>query len=381
MALGNSSPEFAYKMLMFATICMIVLPIFITMYCPKIDMDMEPNQTLNELNEQFQDFTGSTPSSESVWALTGIYTPVNVDADGNITDEWGYTDDGWMYGERIINYVPSQYASNPNAWGVTYNDTQRTYYYSHDSTTVNKHIAGDLYTSVTMDVSKQSDIFFTNQGKHSDGGLFYYEFSGYRYSFQPVVESVTVDADGNKINIVPTQSSLNMIWYNWYGSSGISGQLILTGGQDQGVAYLTAQQIVSAFNPDNNTAKFNMTFNGVDMNVYIRIDPTYSSTLTVEECFNLGYWSMMVTSKSVDTESYNSASFEFNVYNIFETMIDLLTFNTADYGISGVGGTIASMVITVPLFLGLVCIGMSFYPVLIFAGIWSVLSAWSHGLF
>lgn len=377
---GDGSTEFAYKMLMFSVICLIVLPIFVSFYCPKIVMDMEDNETLNELNEQFLDFTGSTPSSESVWALTGIYTPVNVKEDGSFGNVWGYTPDGWIYGERVVNYTPSQYDGNPDAWAVTYNDQQRVYYYANTSTDVNKHDQGDLYTSVVMDVNKQSDIFFTSAGKTEESdGLFFYEFSGYRYSFQPVVESVTVDADGNLIDVVPNQSSLNLIWYNYYGSQGISGQLIL--GTDQGVAYLTAQQIVSAFNPDNNTSRFDMTFNGVDMGIYIRIDPTYSSTLSVEECFNYGYWSIMVTSKSVDTSAYVSASYEFNVNNIFETMIDLLTFNTSDYGISGVAGTIASMCITVPLFVGLICIGMSFYPVLIFAGIWGVLSAWSHGLF
>lgn len=376
---GDGNSEFAYKMLIFATIVMLVLPILINIYCPKISNSLEENETLQELNSQFQDFTGSSPSSESVWALTGIYTPVNVLADGTIGNVWGYTPDGWMYGERIVNYVPSQYSSNADAWRVSYNNSQTTYYYSNDSTQVNKHSAGDLYTNVVMDVNKQSSIFFTSNGKVEQGDLFYYEYSGYRYSFQPVVESVTVDADGNLIDVVPNQSSLNLIWYNYYGSQGISGQLIL--GTDRGVAYLTAPQIVSAFNSDNNTAKFQMTFNGVDMNIYIRIDPTYSSTLSVEECFNLGYWSIMVTSQSVDTSAYNSASYEFNIYNIFETMVDLLTFNMGDYGISGVAGTLASVVIVVPFFVGLICIGLSFYPVLIFAGIWAVMSAWSHGLF
>lgn len=376
---GDGNSEFAYKMLIFATVVMLVFPILINLYCPKISAGMEEDERLQDLNAQFTDFTGSSPSSESVWALTGIYTPVNVNADGTIGNVWGYTPDGWMYGERVVNYSPSQYSGNADAFRVSYNSAQTTYYYTDDSTQVNKHSAGDLYTSVVMDVNKQSNIFFTSAGKVSEGDLFYYEFSGYRYSFQPIVESVTVDADGNKINVVPNQSSLNLIWYNYYGSQGISGQLIL--GTDRGVAYLTAPQIVSAFNSDNNTAKFQMTFNGVDMNVYIRIDPTYSSTLSVEECFNLGYWSIMVTSQSVDTSAYNSASYEFNIYNVFETMIDLLTFNMGDYGISGVAGTLASMVIVVPFFVGLLCIGLSFYPVLIFAGIWSVLSAWSHGLF
>lgn len=377
--MGDTDTSFAYKMLIFSAVILIVLPIMINIFCPKMSGELEENDILNELNDQFRDFTGSSPSSESVWALTGIYTPVKVKEDGSIADVWGYTPDGWMYGERIVNYLPMQYNSNPNGWRVYYDDTTHTYKYSGTSTSVNKHEAGDLYTSVVMDVSKQSDIFFTTSGKVTDGDYFYYEFNGYRYSFQPVVESVTMDADGNQIAVVPNQSSLNLIWYNYYGSQGISGQLIL--GTDKGVAYLTADQIVSAFNSDNNTSKFNMTFNGVDMGIYIRIDPTYSSVMTVEECFNYGYWSIMVTSNSIDVGSYNSASYEFNVTNIFETMIDLLTFNTADYGLTGVAGILASMVIVVPLFIGLICIGMGFYPVLILAGIWGIMSAWGNGLF
>lgn len=378
---GDGSSEFAYKMLIFATIVMLILPIAINLYCPKMANEIEPNEKLEELNAQFMDFTGSSPSSESVWALTGIYTPMGVGADGSVTGNWGYTDDGWLYGERIVNYLPSQYAGNPDAWRVSYNDTQRTYYYTDSSTTVNKHDAGDLYTSVVMDVSKQSNIFFTSSGKVQDGDFFYYEFDGYRYAFQPVVESVTVDADGNQIGIVPNTTSLSLIWYNYYGNDGISGQLILSG-ENRSVGYLTGSQIVSAFDSDTNTSRFVMTFNGVEMYIYIRIDPTYTSSgMSVEECYNNGFWSIMVTSKSVDVSSYNSSSYDFNVYTIFETMIDLLTFNTADYGISGIAGTLASMLIVVPLFLGLICIGLSFYPVLIFAGIWAVLSAWSHGLF
>lgn len=372
---------FAYGMIFFGVITLLTLPIFINIFCPITANEMEENLTVQELNSQFTDFTGSSPSSESVWALTGIYTPYGVDADGNVSGTWGYTEDGWLYGQRIVNYLPSQYSSNPAGWSASYNEDSRTYYYGQTSTTVNQHEQGDLYTSVVMDVNKQSNIFFTSSGRVEDGDFFYYEFDGYRYSFQPVVESVTVDADGNQIGVVPNTTSLSLIWYNYYGNDGISGQLILSG-EDRSVAYLTGTQIVSAFDSDTNTSRFVMTFNGVEMYIYIRIDPTYTSSgMSVEECYNNGFWSIMVSSKSVDVGSLNSASYEFNIYNIFQTMLDVFTFNTDDYGLSGFAGTVASMVVTVPMFVGLLCLGMGYYPVLIFAGIWSVLSAWSHGLF
>jgi len=178
-----------------------------------------------------------------------------------------------------------------------------------------------------------------------------------------------VDNDGNRIPVTANTTSLSLIWYEYYGNSGISGQLILTG-SDSGVAYLTAQQIIYAFNNTTSTAKFNMTFNNVDMNVYIRINPYYlSQGLSIEECYNRGYWEIMVTSISTDVDAYNTTEFSFNIYNIFDTLIDLFTFDTADYGISGTMGTICSLVMVIPLYCALISIGITFYPALLIAGI------------
>ena len=111
---------------------------------------------------------------------------------------------------------------------------------------------------------------------------------------------------------------------------------------------MTGTQIVSAFDSDTNTSRFVMTFNDVEMYIYIRIDPTYTSSgMSMEECYNNGFWSIMVSSKSVDVGSLNSASYGFNIYNIFETMIDVFTFNTDDCGLSGFAGTVVPMVVTI----------------------------------
>ena len=89
----------------------------------------------------------------------------------------------------------------------------------------------------------------------------------------------------------------------------------------------------------------------------------------------------MVSSLSVDTDSVLSSDYEFNPYRVFQTMIDLLTFKTADYGLTGMAGALASIVVVIPLAVGVVVLGLNNYIVLILAGLYGVLSAWSWGLF
>ena len=84
---------------------------------------------------------------------------------------------------------------------------------------------------------------------------------------------------------------------------------------------------------------------------------------------------------SVDTDSVLSSSYEFNPYKVFETMIHLLTFNTADYGLTGIAGALASLVVVIPFAVAIVVLGLNNYIVLILAGLYAVLNAWSWGLF
>lgn len=371
---GGGNSTLAYGLLLFAVVTMTMLSFAMPFFAPATPMD-ESNLTLEDLENQYYEFTGSVPTSEAVWGLSGIYTPYGVDTDGNASSVWGRTDDGWLYGQRVVNYTPTQYADS-TAYSCSYNDDQRLYYYSSASTTVNQHKQGDLYGAVVMDVDKKSDMFFTSSGKVTDGSSFYYSFDGYRYSFQPISAYTTVDADGNNRDIVPNTTSLSLIWYDYYGDSGIAGQLIITG-SDSGVAYLTSAQIVSAFNSDTSTSKFNMTFNGVDMYISIRLDPVKLQDLTVEQCYDLGYWSIMVSSKSVDVGSMVNADYSFDPVGVFQTMIDLLTFKTSDYGLTGIGAFLSSFIIVLPLMIGLLVIGMDHYPVLILAGIWGILAAWN----
>ena len=380
---GGGDTKFAYSMIMFSVVVTLLLSMLIPIYAPKLIPSDAKNTTLKDLEDQYQDFTGSLPASEAVWGLTGIYTPYGQSASGTATDDWGYTEDGWIYGQKIVTYTPSQYSDKPTEATVSYDSDKGLYYYTYTSqgtsgsatTGQNQHKAGDLYGAVTMSYDKKSDIFFSSSTKTEVDGKFYYQFSGYRYAFSPVEKYTAMGSNNNPIEVIPNTTSLSLIWYQYYTQSGVAGQLVISG-SDRGVGYITGAQIVSAFNPDVYTSRFTMSFNGVDMILSIRLDPYYLlNGVSVEDCYNDGFWSIMVSSKSVDTSAYTATDYKFNPNEIFETMIDLFTFNMSDYGLDGIAGTLASMFIVIPLFVALIAIGLNNYIVIIMAGIYAAIVA------
>ena len=353
---GGGDNRFSYKMIVFALAIMFLFPTTLSIFT---DSDSEVNE--QAFLDEYYKFTGNHPTREAVWALTGIYTPY-------FEGSYGYTDDGWLYGGIIGStspYQPTQYIGTKYGGPVQLTDG----FYKYTQDTDDGHNKGDLYTAVTMDANAKSNVFFTPGGKVESGSFFYYDYTGYRYAFQPLANYTAQGSDGEAVPVVATTTSLSLIWYEFYGASGISGQLVLSG-SDSGVAYITAQEIISAFNSVTSTAKFGMTFNGIDMNVYIRLNPAYiAQGMDVQQCYNYGAWEILITSLSTDSNAYTQADYAVNIYKIWTIMIDLFTFNTADYGLSGWLATLASLVMVIPLYAALISIGMTFYPALILAGI------------
>lgn len=357
---GGGDNRFTYKMIIFAMAIMFLFPTAISIFT---DIDTEADE--QAFLEDYYRFTGNHPTKEAVWALTGIYTPY-------FEGSYGYTDDGWLYGGIIGSltaYQPSQYLNTKYGGPVKLQDGL----YRYTATTDDGHAVGDVYTAVTMDAGQKSNVFFTPGGKVEAGEFFYYDYTGYRYAFQPLANYTGEDSSGNPIPVVATTTSLSLIWYEFYGASGISGQLVLSG-SDSGVAYITAQEIISAFNSVTSTAKFGMTFNGVEMNVYIRLNPAYiAQGMDVQQCYNYGAWEIMITSLSTDSNAYVQSDYSINLFAIWEIFVDLFTFNASDYGLSGWLATLASLIMVVPMYAALLSIGMTFYPALVFAGLMAAL--------
>ena len=381
---GGGSESFIQGALIFGFMVLFLMPTFMSVFM--LDDSEELNtyaseDTINDLLTAYNNFTNNSTVKEEPWALTGIYTPY-------LGGSYHYSSDGWLYGSLITSYTPSQYVGTEGMYTVvqgmdgvenyhdnTSNMTGKVYTYkvSSGNTTWDGHKNGDAYTYVTMDKEKQSDIFFTDQLKQTKGQGFYYEYSGYRYCWQPLQDGYTQYTDDNgdigvtKINA--TTSSLSLIWYNFVGQSGISGQLIISG-SDQGVAYLTAQDIVKAFNSNTNTARFEMQFNGIPMIIYLRIDPSMTHKgYSVEECYNEGWWSVMVASLSTNPVDYYSSSYSISPEKIWDTTISLLTFNLDDYNMSPLMKTIASLVFCGVLLTMVISIAITHPAVLLIAAI------------
>lgn len=360
---SSTDNNFTFGIVVLAVAIIFLMPTMVNLFVERDIPDDGPPENFENVMDGYRRFTGSYATNENVWSLTGIYTPVGIDADGDASTNYAYTPDHWIYGARVGTYTPSQF-SGSSAYSTTYDNG--FYYYNSNTNDGNK--AGDLYTSVAMDVNQKSDIFFTPSGKRVNGENWYYEYTGYRYSFQPLADYIYKNTDGDLIRTVASSTSLSLIWYDYYGNSGISGQLVLSG-SDSGVAYLTSSEIVSAFNSANNMAKFNMTFNGNDMNVYIKIKNEYTSAgYSVAECFDLGYWEIMITSISTNIQTYISTDYSMNIYNIWDTFVDLFTFNMDDYNLSPEMQLVASVTISVVLYAALISIGLTCYPILILAG-------------
>ena len=393
---GGGDSKFAYVTFVFAMAILFTMPMMINAFVPQ----MSDGINQDDLMEDYYDFTGAArgKTSESVWVLTGVYIPYEGGS-------YGYTEDGWIYGSRVSYLKPSQYVDTNREFDVARDDNNGIYKYASNSAdyqpddthttidgstvTTNKatgHAKGDLYTSVVFDKDYKSDIFFTKSLKYNANGQlvdnsdgrepFYYEYTGYRYAFQPTADMYTVDADGNKMEVTATTTSLSLIWYSYYRSDGLSGQLVISG-NDSGVSYLTSDQIIRAFDSTTSTARFEMTFNGgVKMGIYIKIDAfELANNRTVEECYNLGYWSVMVTSISTSADSYTGTDFTLNVWNIFETMIKLLTFDYSSFNMSPLMGAICSFVIVIPLYASLIALALGSWQAMAMVGILGVVQS------
>ena len=391
---GGGGSKYTAGMLAFGLAVLILFPMFLTVYVPSAY-----DQEVDELMDGYQQFTGQKASTKvAVWPLTGIYTPFTgsfYDDDANQVRTYGYTPDNWLYGTEIKNYSPSQYVGTSEQY-VVYKASDGVFRYYQDSKDYNEDLgtghkgmykvatqadvdagdaahvgdlikradfAGDLYTDVSFDKLQTSDIFFVESSKQEDAaGHFTYDYTGYRMAFQPISGYNTIDQDGNTVPVVATTTSLSLIWYKIAGGyqSGVSGNLVLSG-SSSGVAYLNASRIISAFNNNTSSASFDLVFNNVPMTVIIKIDPVMlSSGWTIEQCYNEGYWSIMVTSMSVDSSAYLGTDNSMNPMQILQTAWDIFTFNLGDYNISPLMQGLCYFFFIAPLYIALIVVGLEY---------------------
>ena len=377
---GGGSEYFVKGALTFSLMTMLLMTSFIVIFVPETPEVKGYEEEMNELLGEYYNATGNNIQNEQIWGLTGIFTPYGTDKNGQPSSKQLTLKDGWVAGDRVESYTPVQYSGSGSldngklSYTVTYDRGKGLYYYSAHGEDLGdiKDTAdgnlGTLYTSVTMDRDHKSQQFFTVGNKQQmENGTFYYNFTGYRYCFQSLSDYYY----DKSTPISHTDTSLSLIWYSYAGGydSGVSGQLVLSG-SDSGVAYITAQQITNSFNSANFTSKFTMAFNGIDMNIYIQLSPyAITNGYSVADCYNNGWWSVLVTSPAMPMDSGANDPFKgFNPDKVFDIVMGYLKFESEDYGLTGVAGIVAGTVFSISLYTSLIAIGLSFWPVLLIAG-------------
>lgn len=378
---GNgSSAAVAEGLITFAMVILLLLPMFLGAFAPGTYTGVSDQEVL----EGYERFTGQKADTKvSVWPLTGIYTPFTgsfYDVENNQNVSYGFSSDNWLYGTEVKAYSPAQYQGTIQQY-TAHKADDGVFRYLENSKDYSEqfgtgHKAGDLYTEVNFDITKKSDIFFVESSRQEDAlGHFKYDYTGYRMAFQPISGYKTMTQDGEIVPVVATTTSLSLVWYQTAGQSGISGNLVLSG-NSSGVAYINAQRVVSAFNSNTSTAPFDLVFNGVKMTVYIKIDPIYTNQgWTVQQCYDAGYWSIMVTSLSVDSSAYTGTDNADNPMQILETVWDIFTFNLSDYNMSDWLETLCYIIVCVPLYIGLIVLCLSYQYLWILVGALAVIQS------
>ena len=393
---GTTDTGFVVKIIVFALLLMFLVPLFFSLFIPQVDNgeDTKYAEQIQQLENEYYLSTGrNVTATTETWALTGIYEPF-------YGSSYGITDDGWIFGARVTDYSPAQYTTDMSVYGpknryaVIYSESDGLYYYSDVDTTLDKShtpaqwieatetvrghwdfTGASLYTAVSMDNDHPSDVFFTPGGKTNTDKGFYYEYTGYRYAFQPLRPYHTY-IGGIDTEVEPNSTSLSLIWYQYSSMNGIAGQLTISG-NDSGLSYLSSTDILREFNQTTYSSTFDLTFNNVAMHLTIRLDPIrIAEGKSVEECYNQGWWSVIVSSDAIVTSSLNDASYDFNPNNVFDTLIKLLTFRIAeDYDIEGWQGIIASLLVTMPLYASLMALALIYPQSLILVAILGAIQA------
>ena len=333
--------------------------------------------------EGLEAYTGESMMNQAPFVLAHVYTPYVAG------DEYRTTADGWLYGDELTNgdgdpyYVPSTASSNQIGLtkGIHLEPSAKSdvpLFQSDYKAAIHTKSLKWYYTAADGQLNTLGGIaqfFGADVYETSTQTLPAWNFSGYRYEFDPMLRINTTD--GSDLKAV-SDATLSIVWYDLDGSEGISGGLVLYNNITNGiVANYTATEIVSNYQTSSSTATgYALDFDGTRVHMYIQFDPDVKVNGTdLETAWTEGRWTVAFTCTSADAflDITNSNSFSGAVGNIIDTYGKLMTLNLPNispefnlilwiicigpmamavllflsrFGIAGVGAGILGMVIT-----------------------------------
>ena len=276
--------------------------------------------TITAYRNDLISFSGESMINENPWVLTAVYTPYTG---GDILEH--IDPDGFLFGESITDYSSigqSAYialdSSQKSRTPLNY-DPSATVSYTYASGL--KWWAQNPFLNVIATTTGLADTRTYSTVEAST-----WQYTGYRYVFDPTLPFS--DTEGTKTSTV--DGSLSIVWYDWNNTEGLSGGLVVYGGNVK-LANYSATDIISDYNSASGYATtYDFNFNGTSLTLSILFDKEVIDNGTpLMQAFSNGDWTMAISSKSAGNffDLDNSTSFTVTAGSMIETFIQIYTFS------------------------------------------------------
>lgn len=270
----------------------------------------------NELIE----FSGQSMINQSPWVLTHVYTPweQGTEIEGHITD------DGWLYGDEIVDYPylnrPANIrldADQKSSVPISVNDYQPSYEYEDGY----KWWARGPIALITRPIA---DVVGVDYHKYATGEASIWNYTGYRYVFDPTLPFE------QEQTVSHVDDALSVVWYNYAGQEGLAGGLQIYDGRVLLASY-SASDIVADYQSSSGYATtYDFVFDNTHLTLSILFDQDVIDNGTpLMQAFSAGNWSMAISSLSAGNffDVKDSIAFTATAGSMINTFIQIFTFD------------------------------------------------------
>ena len=327
--------------------------------------------TINAYRSELTTFSGGQLVNDNPWVLNGVYTPFvpgsvdPSDIPNHIEYDGLNNSIGWLYGEKITTYQylgevanikldPGQKSNQLLTAGNPYN-----YQYENGR----EWWAGGNDYGVDISFIGRSIIYGMGNIPGGDYGVIYeygsannWSYSGYRYTFDPVLPFSSDDASKD--------GRLSLVWYSTVEDTGLSGALEVYGSNNNEqikLGSISSRDIIAAVKTTAGYVQvFDFDFEGTHLNLTIRFDPTvYESYNNLQDAWDAGAWSMAISSASAGNffDVDNSNAFSITAGSAVDTFIKIYTFDYPHFN-DGWTEFVMWMLVGLPMTMGLLFVTM-----------------------
>ena len=280
---------------------------------------------ITSYRNELANFSGKSMISNTPWVLTAVYTPWTA----GMPYENHIDDDGWLYGESINYDQIGKVAAIKLNPGQQSNTTLSSYEQDYSYASGKQWYAGGNPWGVILLNDGITDFLGIDSNTYSSGTANVWQYSGYRYVFDPTLPFSYTDGDpDNDDQATSADGKLSIVWYSFNGDEGLSGGLQI---YNKGIktAEFAAKDIIDSYESRGGTAtNYKFDFNGVILDLSILFDQNaLDRGMSLSTAWITGNWTMAISSASAGNffDVKQSNAFVSTTGNLIETFINIYT--------------------------------------------------------